>query len=151
MDVSKIVLTDAEQRLLNRFRESESAELTIEEYRVLLRKGLIKDSIDGSSGWFNDLPKKGICFLSDTGKDLQAYQNQQDRIRRQSSRRYWITTGIAVAALLMSVASLLWQAYSWKDELKQNGSTSSFSSSVSVDSKSDEVPEAQTVEQPQMR
>ena len=139
MDVSKIVLTDTEQAIFDRFRKTDSAELTIDEYKILIHKGLIKDSICGNSGWFSDLPEKGICSLSDKGKDLKAYQSMQRRLSRQASRRYWITTGIAVAAFLLSVVSLLWQAYTWRYEINQANATSSFSSSAPAGPKSDEA------------
>lgn len=149
MDVSKIVLTDVEQKIFDRFKRTDSAELTKEEYKVLLHKNLILDSIGGSSGWFDDLPEKGLCSLSDVGKDLRAYQAQRSKAERKSSRRYWITTGIAIAAFLLAVASLLWQAYTWRYELKQTDATFSFSfsSSVPVDPKSNGEPEAQQAAQ----
>lgn len=113
MDVSKIVLTDVEQCLFDRFRKSDDVELTIDEYKVLLHKGLIKNSIGGNSGWFDDLPEKGICSLSDTGKDLRAYQAQQNKVERQSSRRYWITTAIAAIALIKAFMPEISAGLAW--------------------------------------
>lgn len=102
MDVSKIVLTEAEQSAFDLFRQTDSAVLTVGQFQLLIKKGLLLDSMDGKSGWFGNLPDFGICKLSDLGKDLRAYQLQQKQIARQQSRRYWITTGIAVVALVKS-------------------------------------------------
>lgn len=137
MDVTKIVLTEEEQILFNKFRKTDHTELTVSEYKILLHKSLIKDHIGGNSGWFSTLPQKGVCEISDIGKDLRAYQLLQKKADRRSSRRYWITTGIAIAALLLSIAALLWQAYIWKYELKHNEVT--FSSSDLADSISNEA------------
>lgn len=116
MNVSKIVLTDIEQRLFDRFRTADDVELSIDEYKILLHKKLIKDAIGGNSGWFDHLPEKGLCTLSDIGKDLRAYQIKMERAERKADRRYRITTGIAILALILSILSLAWQAYTWTSE-----------------------------------
>lgn len=102
MEVSKIVLTSDEQKVFARFKRSDSAVLTKAEFQLLRRKNLVKDCIDGKSSWFDDLPEKGVCAISDFGEDLRAYQKQQTNARRKDSRRYWITTVIASAALVKS-------------------------------------------------
>lgn len=72
---------------------------------------------------YNGQPRIGIR-LTDRGKDYFMYLKREKSGKRTQSMRYWITTGIAVAALILSVAALLWQAYTWRHELREgeNGS-----------------------------
>ena len=100
MDVSTIVLTDAERKAFDKFSQSDKAFLTQDEFKLLIQKKLVLDSMNGKSSWFDDLPAYGECKLSPTGKDLKAYQAQKNRIKKKADRRYWITTGIAVIALI---------------------------------------------------
>ena len=117
MDVSKIILTSEEQTAFDSFRRSDSARLTREQFQLLSKKRLIQDSMDGSSGWFDGLPDSGLCRLSELGKDLRAYQAQQVRAVRRDFRRYWITTGIAVAALIKSFMPEISAAWAWLSKL----------------------------------
>lgn len=72
---------------------------------------------------YNGQPRIGIR-LNDRGRDYFMYLKREKSGKRTQSMRYWITTGIAVAALILSVAALLWQAYTWRHEL-QDGETGS--------------------------
>lgn len=95
MDVTKIVLTEEEQILFNKFQKTDHTELTVSEYKILLHKSPIKDHIGGNSGWFSTLPQKGVCEISDIGKDLRAYQLLQKKADRLSSlclsSLFWLT------------------------------------------------------------
>lgn len=117
IDVSKIVLTDIEQRLFDLFRGKDDVELTKDEYKILLHKNLIKDSIGGKTGWFDNLPQKGICTISDIGKDLRAYQAKMERSARKEDRKYWITTIIAVVALIKSFMPEISAGLAWLSTL----------------------------------
>ena len=109
-DVTKIILTPAEQRAFDKFvGESDTADLTKGEFELLRNKGLIKNSLNGNSGWFDIVDEFGSCELSDTGKALRAYQAMQVRDAKKNARRYWITTGIAIAALITAIASIVLQ------------------------------------------
>ena len=102
MDVSKIVLTGAEQAAFDLFRHTDTVVLTSEQFRLLAAKGLVQKTVDGAAVWFSGIPDRGECRLSNLGKDLQAFQLQQKRTARRESRRYWITTVIAIVALIKS-------------------------------------------------
>lgn len=96
---------------------------------------------------YNNVPCFGVS-ISSKGKDYFMYLNQSKRTIKKETRRYWITTTIAIFALFLAIASLCWQAYTWRYELNQTSSISSFSSSDQDDSKSDEEPEVrQAVQQ----
>ena len=81
-------------------------------YAYFLRKGLIRHDYDHrfpSRQVELSIPRNAL-ILSDSGREaLNAY-----RLKRQEqltvTRRYWVTTGIAVAALILSTVSLLAQA-----------------------------------------
>lgn len=83
-----------------------------EPYAYFLRKGLIRHDYDRrfpSRQVELSIPRNALV-LSDSGREaLNAY-----RLKRQeqltATRRYWVTTGIAVAALILSIVSLLAQA-----------------------------------------
>lgn len=113
MDVSSVVLTDAERKAFDKFSQSDKAFLTKDEFKLLIQKKLILDSMNGKSGWFNDLPDYGECKLSPTGKDLKAYRAQQIRIAKKTDRRYWITTGIAIIALLKAFMTEISSGLAW--------------------------------------
>ena len=113
-DVTKIILTPAEQRAFNKFVcESDTADLTKEEFQLLINKGLLKDLMNGKSGWFSVMPDHGQCELNDTGKSLRAYQARQHSAEKKNNRRYWITTGIAIAALIKSFWPEISSALAW--------------------------------------
>lgn len=113
-DVTKIILTPAEQRAFDKFvGESDTADLTKQEFQLLKNKGLLKNLMDGNSGWFYDMPDHGQCELNDTGKSLRAYQARQHGAEKKASRRYWITTGIAIAALIKSFWPEISSALAW--------------------------------------
>lgn len=103
MDVTKIFLTTAEQAAFDKFSgDSETAMLAYNEFALLRNKGLVKDQMDGASGWFDALPEHGTCQLTDTGKSLRAYQTAEAKLRKTETLRYRITTGIALVALIKS-------------------------------------------------
>lgn len=113
MDVSTIVLTDEERKAFDKFSQSDKAFLTQDEFRLLIQKRLILDSMNGKSSWFDDLPDYGECKLSPTGKDLKAYRAQQSHIAKKADRRYWITTGIAVIALIKAFMPEISSGLAW--------------------------------------
>ena len=117
MDISKIVLTKEESTAFSKFLRSDQAELTIDEYKILLHKGLINDTIGGSSGWFDNLPEIGVCKISDLGKDLRALQSLRKKEASQSSRRYWITTIIAIIALIKAFMPEIAATAAWLSKL----------------------------------
>ena len=102
MDILKIVLTGPEQSAFDKFLDQEEAILTKDEFQLLLRKSLVLDAMDGKSGWFGELPEKGMCKLSQRGMDLRALQSIRRRQEKKDNLRYWITTGIATLALIKS-------------------------------------------------
>lgn len=113
-DFSKIVLTEEEQILFDRFSKSDIATFTKEEFFMLKEKGLVRGSLGGKSSWFPEaMPESGECKISQLGKELRVYQKQQDTLARKNDRRYKLTTAIAILALLLSVASIAWQMFTW--------------------------------------
>ena len=86
-DVTKIILTPAEQRAFDKFvGESDTADLTKGEFELLRNRRL---------------------------KALRAYQAVQTRNVKKNDRRYWITTGIAIAALIKSFRPEISSALAW--------------------------------------
>lgn len=81
-------------------------------YAYFLRKGLIRHDYDPNFPLRQvelSIPRN-VLVLSDNGREaLNVY-----RLKRQEqltvTRRYWVTTGVAVAALILSIVSLLAQA-----------------------------------------
>lgn len=106
---SLVVLSKYEQSLFERFRDSNSVVLTKDEFLVLRKKGLVEGAIDGKSDWFDDIPESGICKISGFGKGLRAYQSIERQKALKEDRRYWITTIIAILALILALTSLMWQ------------------------------------------
>lgn len=92
-----------------------------------------------------------IC-ISKSGQDYLMWLRQKKGEKRQGRIRYIITTVIAVAALVLSLAALLWQAYTWKYELHRKAAVSSSPDvSASVCSFSclpDETPSAEELQEP---
>ena len=127
MDVTKIILTEAEQAAFDLFRQTDSVVLTSEQFRLLAQKNLVQKSVDGAAVWVTGIPDHGECCLSQAGKELRTYQLQQKQAARRQSRRYWITTGIASLALVLSILSLAWQAYTWHMEQKFSTVSSDYS------------------------
>lgn len=67
---------------------------------------------------YNNRPFARVV-ITRRGLDYLAYKDSKKKKERKESIRYWITTGIAIVALLLSVAALLWQAYTWRHELQE--------------------------------
>ena len=77
-DYSLIVLTDEESAVFKKFKKTNTAFLTKEEFRLLERKGLLISAIDGKSSWFDGI-SDGMCTLSQKGKELRSYQKQHNK------------------------------------------------------------------------
>lgn len=106
-DYSLVVLSPQEQKLFDLFKDSDKAFLTLEQFNILREKGLVNGSLGGKSDWFDNLPQQGICEISDRGKNLRAYQYNIKLKEWKDDKRYRITTGIAIAALIISIISIL--------------------------------------------
>lgn len=105
MDVKTITLSAEQQKAFDKFKNSNSACLTKEEFALLRKDKLLEPTMDGKSDWYSELPAAGECHLSDAGKRLRAYQASIAKAERKSTHRFTITTGIAIAALLNSIAA----------------------------------------------
>lgn len=72
VDVSKIVLTDAELAVFDRLSQTEPLEIPRSVYISLYRKKLVHG---GSLGWFSDTPPETVsCRLTPLGSDLAAFR-----------------------------------------------------------------------------
>ena len=47
------------------------------------------------------------------------YQAEKKSVSRKESRRYWVTTVIAIVALVLALFSLAWQIYTWSKESQE--------------------------------
>lgn len=56
----------------------------------------------------NGKPRIGV-HLTDRGKDYLMYLKREKKKQRTQSIRYWITTGIAVAAWITAIVSIILQ------------------------------------------
>lgn len=112
-DYSKFMVGNYTQQLFDRFKDSDTAEFTREEFEVLKGKKLVRDEIDGRSGWFDDLPAKGVCHISGFGKGLRIYQRNKSQVEKLARVRFWvpivISNVIAIAALAVAIIALLKQ------------------------------------------
>lgn len=106
-DYSKVILTSEEQMLFDKFKYSDEIILSLNDFRVLRNKGLIKSSIDGRSDYFDDLPSQGVCTISDFGKNFRAYQALEQMKNKKENRKFLITTMIAGIAVILAAGSLI--------------------------------------------
>lgn len=107
MDYDKILLTDMEQTVFDKFKNSDTAILTQSEFQILKTKGLVIGAINGKSDWFDDLPQSGACTISDLGKVFRIYQRNLYLLSKHEKSRYRINTIFSIIALLISTASLI--------------------------------------------
>ena len=61
------------------------------------------------------------------------------RQKRKASRRYWVTTVIAIVALVLALLSLVWQIYTWSKE-KQEKAEEPGSESATVTVVEEDLP-----------
>ena len=104
-DPTQVHLPKPESKLFRKFKYSDKAELTDQEFCQLRNYGLVKGAINGKSDWFEDLPSKGIVVISDFGKRYREFLREKSH----DNIRYIITTSIAVAALIISIVSICLQ------------------------------------------
>ena len=104
--MDSLFLSHAEQAAFDKFKTSDSAALSKDEYKLLLGYGLVEKSLDGSSGWFESLPDSGECRLSRKGIAFRSYQQAAQKRKRLETIRYTITTTIAVIALILSAIAI---------------------------------------------
>lgn len=139
VEFDKIVLSRDETKALRLLQSNDLLlnEKSENELNRLIRLGLAEKY---HKRWNNE-PCFGVR-LSDRGKDFLMFSKQSKANSRKESIRYWITTAIAVLALLLAIASLFWQAHTWKIEHQSfNNVPTLTSSSGLADSISDEAPE----------
>lgn len=103
-DYSQFILTEKEQKAFNKFKRKDIAELTINEYRLLVWKRLVVDIQLDDNKIFSPDPIQ--ISLSRIGKELRTYQKGQRAKARKENIRYGITTFIAVIALILSIISI---------------------------------------------
>lgn len=105
-DPTQLYLPKPESKVFQKFKSSDKAELTAQEFCKLRNYGLVNGAINGKSDWFDDLPPKGIVVISDFGRQYREFLRE----KRHDNIRYIITTSIAVAALVISIVSI-WLQY----------------------------------------
>ena len=103
-DYSLIVLTEEDLATFKKFKKSDTAFLTKEEFKSLERKGLLISVIDGKSTWFEGA-FDGMCSLSQKGKEFRAY-------RKEHNKELWLVNAkipIIVSIITnLTVSGLLW-------------------------------------------
>ena len=62
--------------------------------------------------------------ITDTGVRYLLYRKEREEKERKETIRYRITTGIAIAALILSLVALLWQGYTWFYKVNEISSSS---------------------------
>lgn len=103
-DYSQFVLTEKEQKAFNKFKRKDTAELTINEYKLLVWKRLVDDIRLDENKILS--PDPIHISLTRVGKELRTYQKGQRAKARKENIRYGITTFIAVVALILSIISI---------------------------------------------
>ena len=103
-DYSLIVLTEEDLATFKKFKKSDTAFLTKEEFKSLERKGLLISAIDGKSSWFDGI-SDGMCTLSQKGKEYRTY-------RKEHNKDLWLVNAkipIIVSIITnLTVSGLLW-------------------------------------------
>jgi len=101
IDYEKFVLTDSEQFIFNKFKYNHHAKLNHFEYFIMKNKHLVMECSELSPLDIGTVKKR--VSLSRIGNELKAYRKRYAR----ESCRYWITTAIAIAALILSILAFL--------------------------------------------
>ena len=107
MNVEEIHLNEKEQEVFDKFGDDGSAELMLAEFEVLRHTGLIQDRLGNSPPGSSTLPASGKCWLSGDGEKYRRYYRAKQKEARTDERRYRITTGISITALVISAGSLI--------------------------------------------
>ena len=112
-DYSLVLLSAHEQKLFDRFANQDTAQLTVEEFKILSSCGLVTDYLGGKSSFYDKLPGLGEYTLSNFGKKLRAYQTKQADAAHTERVRFWvpliISNVIAFTALVISIIAVLGQ------------------------------------------
>jgi hypothetical protein len=101
-DYSRVLLDKRERKIFKRFKRSDTAVLTKNEFELLRKKDLVKGVLDGQSDWFKVKANHGICEISDNGRDYRLYKQFVAKSVAIEWVRYAVTTAIAVAAFIES-------------------------------------------------
>lgn len=107
-DFSNIHLLPEENRALVRFSRMKRIPPDSPHFETFRRAGFI--DVCGATQDADGVFRGGWYSVSDKGRRYLQYLKEQRRSRRVSARRFWITTFIAVFALLVAILSLLLQA-----------------------------------------
>lgn len=100
-DCEKLILTEQEQRVFDKFKKVNSTELTETEFALLRRKGLVDNE-----QLLNAIDLTHIVRLSMRGQEFRAYQKLSRKQQHKEDLRYLITTLIALAALIISLITM---------------------------------------------
>lgn len=103
IDVTKIFLSQEVQAIFDKFKDSDTAELTREEFNQLRDVGLVRGSLGGVSDFFDGLPASGICKLSERGISLKAYQRLKSSEWATLRKEAKETRYIAIASLVVAI------------------------------------------------
>lgn len=102
-----MILTPTEQAAFNKFRFTDSAILTSQEYHELIKRQLIQGVLNERIAIGEYDPNKP-CYISETGKQLRQYQLRSQKKEQEENKRYKITTIIAATGAVSGIASLVW-------------------------------------------
>lgn len=109
-DYSKLILTEEELTVFEKFKKTDNAFLTVSEHRLLERKGLVQSVINGKSTWFED-PADGFCTLSQKGKELRSYRKQHNKelwlVNAKIPLIVSILTNIAITGIGLLLSQML--------------------------------------------
>ena len=101
-DYSRVLLDKRERKIFKRFKHSDTAVLTKDEFKLLRKKDLVKGVLGGQSDSFDITIDKGLCEISDNGRDYRLYKQFVAKSVAIEWVRYAVTTAIAVAAFIKS-------------------------------------------------
>lgn len=107
-DPSMLFLSASEEALfLKRFRKTDSAQLTRNEFMAFRSRGLVKGAMSGVSDWFDGLPDKGVCELSDKGKMFRAFLLSRIKETKKNDVSSALAICISILSLGLSVAAFV--------------------------------------------
>lgn len=135
----QIYLSDEELDLLRSYASSNSCSISgSKPVMVLAANGLLEENRKNYGR--GCLEHDGSYRISPIAYSYLRYLDDKARRRKAEARRARAAIAVSILALLVSVISIVWQAYTWKIEREQLLQSISPTPTTSVDSNIPTVP-----------
>lgn len=97
------VVTQEEYRILKRFKKNDISLLTQTEFTSMKKRGFVRNSLSGSSGFYEQLPESGEAVITDVGKRAREKYKKLNKTDMRSR----IALVFSAISLLISLGQLL--------------------------------------------